>query len=156
MPRTRASVAGSSGRPSPQPASSESSYSATGSSSMRTRSVVSGSVSQAEGPQGSRVRVRSELPYFLVGTSFKRVGEHEHAQARVPVVRGHAVGERLELFGDDDDRRLLERFDGHGVVDTPRRTRSSVAQAHHAAFQEARPLVDVGARLLALRAGSIT
>src|SRR5262245_37750089 len=123
---------------------------------MRTRSVVSGSVSHAEGPQESGVRVRSNLPYFLVGTSLERVGEHEHAQARMPVVRAHAVGERLELLGDDDDRRLLERFDGYGVADTPRRTRSSVAQAHHAALHEARPLVDVGARLLALRAGAIT
>jgi hypothetical protein len=104
---------------------------------MRIRSVTSGSIRHPEGPQESWVRVRSNLSHFLVGTSFERVGQHEHAQARVSVVRGHAVRERLELLGDDDDRGLLERLDGDCVVDTPRRARPSVAEADDAALDEA-------------------
>src|SRR5262245_19589822 len=122
---------------------------------MRTRSPASGSVWHADGPQESGVRVRSNLPHFLVRTSFERVGEHEHAHARMAVVRGHAVRERLELLGDDDDRGFLERLDADGVVDTPRRAGPSVAQADDAALHEPRPVVDVGARLLSLRSGTV-
>ena len=41
-------------------------------------------------------------------------------------MRGQAVGELLELRGDHDDRGLAQPLDFDGVVDTPRRARSSV------------------------------
>src|SRR5438093_868753 len=103
---------------------------------MRMRSLTSGSIRHPEGPQESWVRVRSNLLHFLVGTSFERVWQHEHAQARVTVVRGPAVRERLELLGDDDHGGLLELLDCHGVVDTPRRARPSVAEADDTALDQ--------------------
>jgi hypothetical protein len=42
------------------------------------------------------------------------------------------LGDADELVGEDDDGRLGEVFDEDGVVDTPRRARSSIAQADDA------------------------
>src|SRR5205085_9255636 len=111
---------------------------------MRIRSVTNGSIRHPEGPQESWVRVRSNLAHFLVRSSFERVGQHEDPQARVTDMGGHAVCERLELLGDDDDRGLLQALDRYGVVDTPRRARSSVAEPDDTALDEARPLLDLG------------
>jgi hypothetical protein len=93
-------------------------------------------MSHPEGPQESWVRVDSNGAQLLLGATFQRVGQHEHLQARVPEPRRDLVRERLELLGDDADRGLLQLLDEDGVVDTPRRARSSVAEADDPALDE--------------------
>ena len=119
------------------------------------RSLTSGSIKHPEGPQESWVRVCSNLAHFLFRPSLEGVRQHDDTKARVSTVGGEAMGEGFELLRDDDHRRLLEPLDGHGVVDTPRRARTSVAEADHAALDETRPLFDVGARLLPLGADAV-
>jgi hypothetical protein len=48
----------------------------------------------------------ANLTYLRLGPGVERVREHDHAERRVPRVRGHRVGERLELLRHDGDRRL--------------------------------------------------
>src|ERR1700736_5980916 len=123
--RTDASRGGISGRPSPQPASVANFWNATGSSSTSTRGDASQSISQPSGPQSTRrasslgcVTVHSQrhhelrpvvagdLAHLGLRTCLERIRQGVDAQACSARVRGHRVGQALELLRYDDDRRL--------------------------------------------------
>src|ERR1700724_2593717 len=118
------------------------------SSSASIDSLTSGSTEGAEGDEDVAVRVCSNGSHLLFRSSLQRVWEHNHGETRMPVVRGDPSAMRLELRGDHDHGGLGETFDEDGVVDTPRRARSSVAETDDAAVDQARPLVEVSPRPL--------
>src|SRR5215204_2717864 len=126
--RTNSSTGGTSGSPSPHPASVANLVNATTSMSVSMRGLVSQSIWHPEGPQERSIVLSANLTHLRLGPGVERVGEHEHAQRRVSGVRGHRVGQRLELLRYDGDRRLASGGHGQGVVDRPRGARSSVAE----------------------------
>ena len=64
---------------------------------------------------------------FVVGETFERVWQDHHPQAGMSEMAGHLMSKAFEFSGDDHDGGLLQRFNGDGVVDTPRRARASIA-----------------------------
>src|SRR5690348_15067328 len=106
--RTRSSVGGSSGSPSPQPSSIDSSYSAYGSASTTMRSLasmsVTGSALHAEHRQQLRIELAGDLADLGLRPLLERVRQHQHVEVRMLVVFGHAVGEVLERAGHHGDR----------------------------------------------------
>ena len=98
------------------------------------------------------VRVESNLFHLLVGQTLERIGQHELAKVSVALERCDAFADGDELLGYDDDRRLVERFYDHGVVDTPRRARASIAQPDDRTVDEPSPFVEVVAGAFALGA----
>src|SRR3954452_6808430 len=97
--RTRSSVGGSRGRPSPHPSSIDSSYNAYGSASTTIRSLASMSVTRsplhAEHRQQLRIELASDFAHLGLGSLLERVRQHQHVEVGVLVVLGHAVGEVL-------------------------------------------------------------
>src|ERR1700675_774485 len=102
MARTRSSVGAIIGKPSPQPRSMASTMNASVSSSASIDSLTSGSTEGAEGDEDVAVRVCSNGSHLLFRSSLQRVWEHNHGEARMPVVRGDPSAMRLELRGDHD------------------------------------------------------
>src|SRR6266545_2740265 len=167
--RTRSSVGGTSGRPSPHPASVASFWNASGSSSTSRRALDSQSSSQPSGPQSTRPAISlcswltalcpdperleqagpvlaRDLAHLGLGTRLERVRQHVHAQARPPGVGGHGVGQVLELCCHDDDRRLPPGDHRDGVVHTPGGTGASVAQPDDGDVDVGREVVELGER----------
>src|SRR6266545_5463902 len=165
--RTRSSVGGTSGSPSPHPASVASFWNASGSSSTSRRALDSQSSSQPSGPQSTRPAislcswfmalrpyaqrleqagpvVARDLAYLGLGARLERVRQHVDAQARPPGVGGHGVGEMLELCGYDDDRRLPLGGHGDGVVHAPRGAGASVAEADDGDVDVGREVFELG------------
>src|SRR6202011_677491 len=70
------------------------------------------------------------------------------AQAAPPRVRGHGVGQALELLRYDDDRRLPPVRDLDGVVDAPGGAAASVAQADDGDVDVGREVVELAERPL--------
>src|SRR6266545_4011524 len=167
--RTRSSVGGTSGRPSPQPASVASFWNATGSSSTSSRALVSQSSSQPSGPQSTRPAISlcsclivldpgperfqqagpvlaRDLTHVGLRPRLERVRQHVDAQAGPPRVGGHGVGQVLELRCHDDDRRLPPGDHRDGVVHTPGGTGASVAQPDDGDVDVGREVVELGER----------
>src|ERR687897_3729119 len=103
--RTNSSTGGTSGSPSPQPASVANLVNAMTSTSASTRGLLSQSIWHPEGPQERSIVLSANLTHLVLGKSVEWVGQHEDAQAGPSRVRCHRVGERLELLGYDGDRR---------------------------------------------------
>src|SRR5215204_3437240 len=165
--RTRSSVGGMSGSPSPQPALVASFWNATGSSSTSSRALVSQSSSQPSGPQSTRsaislwswliaLRPDSErleeagpvlardLAHLGLRPRFEWVRQHMDAQACPPGVGGHGVGQVLELCCHDDDRRLPPGGHLDGVVHAPGGAGASVAQPDDGDVDVGREVVELG------------
>src|SRR6266540_1543575 len=126
--RTNSSTGGTSGSPSPQPASVANLVNAMTSTSVSMRGLVNQSIWHPEGPQERSIVPSANLTHLRLGPGVERVGEHDHAQRRVTRVRCHRVRQRFELFRYDGDRRLASGRHGQRVVDRPRGARSSVAE----------------------------
>src|SRR4249919_42098 len=177
--RTRASVGGTSGRPSPQPASVASFWNATGSSSTSRRALVSQSSSQPSGPQSTRPAISlcswlialrpdperleqagpvlaRDLAHLFLRPRLERVRQHVDAQADAPGVGGHGVGQVLELCCHDDDRRLPPGGHRGGVVHTPGGTGASVAQPHDGDVDVGGEVVELGERADTFVADAVT
>src|SRR5207237_3021950 len=74
--RTRSSVGGISGRPSPHPASVANFVNPAGSPSTSSRGLVSQSIWHPEGPQERSIVRSGNLTHLLLGSRLQRVGEH--------------------------------------------------------------------------------
>ena len=109
-----------------------------------TRSAASESACGTDEVTESWVRVRSNLQQLLLGEAFERIRKHELSQTRVTMVGGDLGGEPIELRGHDDHGRFAELFNCDGVVDTPRRARTSIAETDDADLEEWSRLVDCG------------
>src|SRR5436190_1500185 len=167
--RTRPSVGGTSGRPSPQPASVASFWNATASSSTWRRALVSQSSSQPSGPQSTRPAISlcswlivsgpdaeclkqagpvlaRDLAHLGLGPRLERVRQHVDAQAGPPGVGGHGVREMLELRCHDDDRRLPPGGHRDGVVHAPGGAGPSVAEPDDGDVDVGREVVELGER----------
>src|SRR4029453_6804451 len=114
--RTNSSTGGTSGSPSPQPASVANLVNAMTSTSVSTRGLVNQSIWHPEGPQERSIVLSANLTHLRLGPGVERVGEHDDAQRRVSRVCGHRVGERFELLRHDGDRRLASGRHGQRVV----------------------------------------
>src|SRR4051812_48670127 len=100
--RTRASVGGTTGNPSPHPASVASFVNATTSSSATSRrSLVNQVTSQPDGPQERSPVGSCNLAHLLFRSCLERIRQHHHAQAGPARVGGHRVGQRVELLRHD-------------------------------------------------------
>jgi hypothetical protein len=75
------------------------------------------------------VRVVCNGLHLLVRKAFEGVRQDQLAQVVVAVEGGDLRRDGGELFGYDDNSRLLPVLDEDRVADAPRRARSSVAQA---------------------------
>src|SRR5687767_8301915 len=126
--RTRSSVGGTTGRPSPQPASVANLVNATTSpSATSSRALVSQVTSQPDGPQERSPVVSANSAHLLLRPGLEGIGQHDDAQPRPAGVGRHRVGERFELLRHDGDRRLPPGQCRDRVVDRPGGARASVA-----------------------------
>src|SRR6267378_1285732 len=125
MARTRASVGGTIGRPSHQPRSQNAARTASGSSSSSIRlSLIALLAHEArELLDGLKRPPRDGLGPFAA----ERVLDDEERQARDPEGGHFADREALERGGADEASGRTDLRDFEGVVETPRRARSSVA-----------------------------
>src|SRR6266540_4195745 len=146
--RTNSSTGGTSGSPSPQPASVANLVNAMTSTSVSTRGLVNQSIWHPEGPQERSIVPSANLTHLRLGPGVERVGEHKHAQRRLARVRCHRVSQRFEFLRYDGDRRLASGRHGQRVVDRPRGARPSVAEPDDGD-------VDLVDEALELRAGAL-
>ena len=99
--------------------------------------------------------VARDLAHLGLRPRLERVRQHVHAQAGPPGVGSHGVGQALELFCHDDDRRLPPGGDLDGVVDAPGGTGSSVAEPDDGDVDVGREVLELGDRSDAVVADAV-
>lgn len=90
-----------------------------------------------------------DVANLALGARLERVWQHVDPNSRTARVRGHRVGQALELGSYDDDRRLPLVRDLDGVVDAPRGAAASVPEADEGDVDVGRELGELLERLLA-------
>src|SRR6516164_10018501 len=151
--RTRPSVGGMSGSPSPQPRSAAQRVKTVTSSDASWRSLVSQSTSHPEGPQERSIMRAGDVTDLSLLKRVERVGKDVPPQRGAAAAAGERSGEVLEVIGAHRDRRDPGPGGAERVVDGPRGARAAVSEADDRDVDAGQELVEFLEHRVALVAG---